>query len=76
MEKKNCIECGQEIAASEKKCPACSADLETLEQEVEVVERAQKLIEKKKARETPPPPSPETTPAKKKSIFASLGELK
>lgn len=74
MEKKNCIECGQEIAATEKVCPACKADLETLEQEVAVVERATNLIAKKKQREAPEviPPQP---PAKKKSIFASLEKV-
>lgn len=75
METKKCLECEQEIAVTEKKCPKCGADLETLEQEVAVVERAQKLLEKKRKRETPPEPPAPPVP-EKSSIFASLGKVK
>lgn len=69
-ETKVCENCEQEIGASEKVCPKCGTDFEALEQEIGVIERAQKVLTKRnKVKETP---TPETKPAAKKSIFASL----
>lgn len=75
METKKCIDCDQEIAATETKCPKCGLVFEDAEQEMSVVEKAQQRLEKKRKRETPEPPAPAPTPAGKKSVFASLGKV-
>src|SRR5260221_374375 len=74
-ETKKCIECDQEIGKSETTCPKCGADLAELEQEMEVVSRANRLLEKRKAQATPTPiTETPTAPKKKTSIFSSLGK--
>jgi len=83
MATKECLDCEAKIGATEKVCPACGADLEALEEAVTAVEKANKIIARRKAQEGPPkcehskdktkcevctPPAP----AKKKSIFGAL----
>jgi RNA polymerase subunit RPABC4/transcription elongation factor Spt4 len=72
-ETKVCEVCEQEIGKDEKTCPKCSTDFETLEDEVKVVTRAQKVLAARKAREEAErAPVPEPAP-KKRSVFRSLG---
>lgn len=71
MATKQCEACDAKIGENEKVCPACSADLESLEQTVSEVDRANKILAKRKAKETPPTPEnqPET---KKQGFFSAL----
>lgn len=71
-ETKICEVCDQEIGKSEEKCPRCGTIFAELDAELQVVERAQKVFDKRKAKIVPPPPAPAPTPKKKSSVFASL----
>lgn len=72
-ETKKCWNCEQEIGTSEKICPKCQVNLDMLEEEMTVVDRANKALERKRKAEDPPlPPPTPPVPAKKKSIFRSL----
>jgi hypothetical protein len=77
-ETKKCEVCDQEIGASEKTCPKCGVEFETLEEEVNVVSRAMTVAEKrrkaKEDAERPPEPPAPPAPPKKKSIFTSLSK--
>lgn len=73
MPEKICEVCNAKIGETDTVCPACGADLETLEQEIESVVRATKVIEKRrKAAEPPQPPPPPAPPKKKLTIFQAL----
>lgn len=73
MPTKQCpfADCDAEIGADEKTCPKCSGDIEALESQMSMLEKAQKALEKKKKKETPAPaPAPAPAPvAKKKPGF-------
>lgn len=74
MATKQCEACDTTIGESEKTCPACGVDLETLEEEVAAVDRANTILQKRKAKVVPAPtPELEPKPAiKKGSIFRRL----
>lgn len=69
---KECPNCDAKIASSEVKCPACGVNIEELEDAVTTVETAQKVIEKRRAKNAPAAP-PEQQPEKKSSKLLSLG---
>lgn len=71
---KECPACDAKIAESEKKCPACGVDIEELEDAVATIETAQKVIEKRKAKNAPAPPQPEPE-VKKRNKLLSLGSM-
>ena len=74
---RKCWDCGAEIGKSEEKCPKCSADLKTADEEDEVVTRALKRMKNKKEAEkkAKPTPNPTDPPAKKKSPLLGLGRI-
>ena len=72
MPAKECPVCEAKIGETDTTCPACGTDLETLQQEIESVERVNKVLENRKKKETPPAPAPQPQPEKKLSIFAKL----
>lgn len=53
---KKCEACDATIGKTETKCPACSVDLEELEESIKVIERANAVIEKRKKAALPPAP--------------------
>lgn len=60
---KVCDSCDVECGLTEEKCPKCGAEFAELDELASAVERGQKILEKRKARQNPPaPPEP---PAKK-----------
>ena len=71
MATKECPNCEQEIGESETTCPRCQVNISDLEDEISVVDRAQKVIERRKAKEAAPVPTPT---AKKRTIFRSLAK--
>lgn len=72
----NCPECDVTIGKDEKECPSCHVNIEELEEAISTVERANKVIEKRKRASVPPPPeTPEPeAPKKKSSIFTRFGK--
>jgi hypothetical protein len=71
MPAKECPVCEAKIGETDQTCPACGTDLETLQQEIESVERVNKVLENRKKKEVPAP-APQPQPEKKLSIFAKL----
>lgn len=77
MSTKTCELCDATIGETDKECPACGADLEAVNEQVEAVERANKILEKRKAKAAPPvpptpTPQPQPEPKKKQSVFSKL----
>lgn len=70
-----CWDCGQDIGASETKCPKCGADLALAKAEDDVVERSLKRISAKRKKKAPAPALAPTDPPKPKHPFAALGKL-
>lgn len=71
-----CGECGQEIGATEKKCPKCGVDLELADAEDAVVQRSLKRIAtRNKAAKRKTPPTPTTEPVTPKHPFTGLGKM-
>lgn len=77
METKECPNCNVKVGKSEVTCPSCKVNFEELEDAVTTVERAQKIIEKRKpAPPAPPtPPPPTNQPEAKRNVFTSLGKV-
>lgn len=69
---KKCEYCDETIGKSETKCPKCGTDFEALEEDVKAIERANKVIEKRKAKDAPPEPKPTE---KTKGRFGGLRNL-
>jgi len=71
---KPCDKCSVTIAKTETKCPACG-ETQLDEEDISVVERAQRIIEARKKAATPPTPTP-TTATTSASRFARLRDLR
>jgi predicted amidophosphoribosyltransferase len=69
-----CWDCGQDIGASETKCPKCQADLTVAKAEDDVVERSLKRIAAKRKKKAVPPPVP-GEPVKKTHPFRGLSKI-
>jgi RNA polymerase subunit RPABC4/transcription elongation factor Spt4 len=82
METQTCENCEAVISTTETKCPKCGVVFEDLNDAIATVERAQTIIEKRKAKAAPPAPAPTPTPtpqpapvAEKRNPFTSLGKV-
>lgn len=72
-ETKVCPLCDATIGKTDATCPSCNEEIENVDEEAKVVERANKLLEKRRLKANPPtPPVPQPQPKKKTSIFQSL----
>lgn len=74
MATKECINCDAKIGDTETKCPACGVEIAELESEVGAVDRALKILEKRKKQAAPPEPEPTPEPKKKKSFLHNLSK--
>lgn len=79
---KICESCDAEIGASETKCPKCGIIFEELEEAVSAVERAQSVLEKRRAKKEAESKCPKCkkdkhegacAPIKKPSALRALG---
>ena len=78
-ETKKCEHCDAEIGATETSCPKCGVNFEELEEVISTLDKANKVLEKRRKAAQPPEPPAPPAPAKKKtgiSLFRSLGGKK
>lgn len=76
---KECPNCNVKVGKDEKICPSCKVDFDELEDAVTTVDRANKILEKRRTPPAPPapevPPTPVHQPPAKRNVLTSLGKV-
>lgn len=77
METKVCENCDTQVSLAELTCPKCGVTFSDLEDAITTVQRANTILEKRKAKTVPAPEvvPPVTAPEKKVSVLTSLGKV-